>query len=152
MTQWHDDRLAWVFITARYIPVLAVLNLIWEVAHLPLYTLWKDGTPGSLAFAVFHCTLGDLLIGISALFGALIASRAGRIRDWPWPRVSALTVLFGVGYTAVSEWVNTAITLSWEYSIQMPIIPIVKLGASPLLQWAVVPSVAMWLARQQYKE
>lgn len=145
-SRWHHDRSVWAFIGLRFALALAALDLVWEVAHLPLYTIWKDGTPRSIAFAVFHCTLGDVLIGVSALLAALIATVAGQLCDWRWFQVSALTVSFGVGYTAVSEWINTAVRLSWEYSSQMPIVPVVKLGASPLLQSVVVPTVAMWLA------
>jgi hypothetical protein len=34
----------------------------WKIAHLPLYTSWRDAGKGFMAFAVFHCLLGDLLI------------------------------------------------------------------------------------------
>lgn len=146
--RWHHDRSAWAFIALRFIPALAVFNLAWESAHLPLYTLWEEGTARSIAFAVFHCTLGDMLIGVFALVGALIVTGAGRLRKWRWLRVSALTVLFGVGYTALSEWIHTAVTQSWVYSSQMPIVPVVKLGLSPLLQWIAVPMAAIWLAHR----
>jgi hypothetical protein len=31
-----------------------------EAAHLPLYTIWTDGTIRDNAFAVLHCTMGDV--------------------------------------------------------------------------------------------
>ena len=51
----------------RYGLFMLVANLAWEIAHLPLYTLWADSTIGYLAFVVFHCTAGDLMIAFVAL-------------------------------------------------------------------------------------
>ena len=62
-TRWYEDRGALRFIALRYAPLLGALNLAWEVAQLPLYRLWQDATPAFKAYAVVHCTLGDVLIG-----------------------------------------------------------------------------------------
>ena len=52
--------------------VIAVVDLAWESLHLPLYTLWRTGTPGEKVFAVMHCTVGDILIALSSLILALL--------------------------------------------------------------------------------
>lgn len=49
-------------IAARYLLIATVANLLWEVAQLPLYTIWQTATTGALAFAVAHCTAGDIII------------------------------------------------------------------------------------------
>ena len=72
---------AWLLGLRVYLGVILVGNLIWETLHLPLYTIWTTGTPWERAFAVVHCTLGDLLIAASTLTLALIL--AG---DHRWPR------------------------------------------------------------------
>lgn len=135
-------------IVMRYAAWMAALNLAWEIAHLPLYTLWTEAQARSIAFAVVHCTLGDLLIGLSALALALVATRAGDPVPWKWRTVTAVTVLIGTGYTALSEWLNTAVRASWAYSDLMPVIQVAGLefGVSPLLQWVVLPPVALALA------
>ena len=120
----------------------------WEIAQLPLYTIWSEGTAGSRAFAVLHCTAGDLLIALSLLAGALIV--AG---DPVWPgrrfgRVAALTLLGGLIYTVFSEWLNVEVRRSWAYSDLMPVLPPFGTGLSPMLQWIVVPTVALWMARR----
>ena len=101
------------------------------------------------AFAVVHCTLGDLLIAISTLMLAPIM--AG---DHTWPRgrfrpVAILTVVLGVGYTVFSEWLNVVVREAWAYSELMPVISVfgLKIGLSPLLQWVVVPAAAVSVAR-----
>lgn len=80
-----------------YLAAILVGNLVWESLQLPLYTIWREGTLREQAFAVLHCTGGDLLIAASAL---------------------------------------------------MPVLPGLGTGVSPLLQWAIVPWIALWCARR----
>lgn len=129
----------------RYLSAMAAGSLVWEIAHVPLYTLWLTGTGGEIAFAVLHCTLGDVLIagitfGLSlALFG----------RAWPerrlWP-VAMLTIVFAVAYTVFSEWLNISVRGSWAYRDIMPTLPPFGTGLTPVLQWIVVPVIAFRFA------
>jgi len=73
--RWYRDPDARRFI-ARYLAWLAGLSLVWEVAQLPLYTIWSEAPASKIAFAVAHCTAGDVLIGAAALLIALLAMRA----------------------------------------------------------------------------
>lgn len=146
---WHQDGEAWRFIGLRYLPWLAALNLIWEAAQLPLYTLWKDASPGYLAFAVAHCTAGDILIGAASLALALILGREKALGRWHWRRIVALMLVLGPGYTVFSEWLNTSL-FRWSYSERMPTLDVAgfRLGLSPLLQWLLIPPAALFLARR----
>lgn len=139
---------AWLPAVRIYLAIIAVGNLIWEAAHLPLYTIWTTGTMREQAFAVVHCTGGDLLIATSSLVIGLIL-----VGDSQWPgrrflHVAGLTMLLGVGYTIFSEWLNIIIRQSWAYSDLMPIVTILgfKVGLSPVFQWIIVPSFAFWMA------
>ena len=128
-----------------YLGVSAVANLLWEALQLPLYTIWTTGTAREITFAVAHCTAGDVLIAFGALFLAIIV---GRSWLWPienWTRVAALTIVFGIGYTAFSEWLNIYVRHTWTYAPIMPVLRIgrIEWGLSPLAQWIVVPSVAL---------
>lgn len=33
---------------ARYLSFLTGLSLVWEFAQMPLYTLWRTGSPGEI--------------------------------------------------------------------------------------------------------
>jgi hypothetical protein len=147
---WYHDRQAWRFIARAYLPWLAALNLAWEVAQLPLYTLWREASVGYIAFAVAHCTVGDILIGGAALMLALIVSRAGPLMRWPWLHIALVATSAGAAYTLVSEWLNTSVRQSWEYSALMPTLELGRfvIGLSPLAQWLVVPPLAIYLARR----
>jgi hypothetical protein len=125
------------------------LNLLWEVLQLPLFTIWSTGTLSERAFAVVHCTGGDLLIALVSLVAALIGMWAV---DWPqqrfW-RVAILAIALGIAYTAFSEWLNVYVRKSWAYSHWMPTVTVagVRIGLSPLLQWAIVPTIAFLAAQ-----
>jgi hypothetical protein len=136
------------FIAFRYVPLLGALNLLWEIAQLPFYTLWEESPPSFIAYAVVHCTLGDVMIGTLALLIALIATRARAVETWRWRQVALFLVIPAVGYTALSEWINTIARGSWAYSALMPVVNLggFEIGLSPLAQWIVIPPVALWLA------
>jgi len=138
----------WLAVLRRYITLIVLANLLWEIAHLPLYAMWQKGSAGEMAFAVIHCTGGDVLIASIALLGALLLLGNAR---WPAKRylaVAALAFVVGLGYTIFSEWLNTTIRRSWAYSDLMPTLPAIEVGLSPLAQWIVIPLVAFWLARR----
>lgn len=144
-----SERGRWLGVLRRYVIAVAVLNLAWETAHLPLYTLWREGSSGEIAFAVAHCTGGDLLIATASLVLALLCFAEDCWPDRGFPRVAAATVAFGVGYTVFSEWLNTEVRGSWAYTARMPVLPVLGTGLSPLMQWLVVPPAAFWWARRR---
>ena len=134
-----------------YLGTLALGDLAWEAAHLPLYTIWRTGTPGEKAFAVVHCTGGDLLIALACLALAIVL-----VGEPAWParahrRVAALTIGFGAAYTVLSEWMNVVARQTWACSDLMPIVPVIGTGLSPLLQWVAVPLLAPHFARRAAK-
>jgi hypothetical protein len=139
---------SWLGALRRYIAAGAALHLGWEIAQLPLYTLWATDSLSEKAYAVLHCTLGDVLIALAALGMALVVAGAS---SWPAERfvaVAAVTVAAGLSYTVYSEWLNVSVRGSWAYSALMPALPPLGTGAAPLAQWLVVPAAALWAARR----
>jgi hypothetical protein len=136
----HGD--GWLTVLRRYIAVMALGNLIWEFAHMPLYTLWEAGTAGEIVFAAVHCTGGDILIALSALTAALFLFGTNQ---WPrrgyW-RVALPAIAIGLGYTVFSEWLNIEVREAWAYRELMPVIPVIDAGLSPIAQWIVFPAFA----------
>ncbi len=146
-SHWHADRAAWRLIGLRYLPLFAGLNLAWEIAQLPLYTLWHEGSPAFIIFSVAHCTVGDVMIGAAALALGLIVTRAAEVEQWHFVRLALVTVLAGTVYTVFSEWMNTVTRQSWAYSELMPVLPLfgAEIGLSPIAQWLILPLLALWL-------
>ena len=145
--RWYADKESWRFILRAYLPRLLVGNFIWEIAQLPLYTLWESAYLKPIIFAVIHCTAGDVLIGASAVIGALLLLRAPCRKDWHTKRIVALTIGIGLAYTTLSEQFNLA-QGNWAYAAAMPVVPWLEVGLAPLLQWLLVPAAAWWCANQ----
>lgn len=134
------DANGWHRALRRYAIASAALHLLWELAQLPLYTIWQQGSIREIAIAVAHCTAGDVVIAMVTLFAALIV--AGNAR-WPFEKrlpTAALAIAAGIVYTVFSERTNVA-RGSWTYAELMPMVPWIHVGLTPLLQWLVVPGI-----------
>lgn len=130
-----------------YVGVTAVASCMWEILQLPFYTIWSTGTLEEQAFAIIHCTAGDVLIAIAALTIALVLVGAA---NWPAKdhrRIFAVTLVLGFGYTIYSEWLHAVVRSTWTYSKLMPVVPLLDVGLLPLLQWIAIPTLALTLAR-----
>ncbi len=142
----QDTSTDWPRALRRYLGVSLAAHVVWEILQLPLYTLWSTGTFRQQAFAVVHCTLGDAMIaGLSLLLALALFAPA----SWPQAGVARVywaSLAFGVGYTIYSEWLNISVRGSWAYSDLMPVVPVIGTGLAPLLQWFVVPTLALWVA------
>jgi hypothetical protein len=118
----------------RYVVAVAVGNLLWETAQLPLYTLWRTEPVRSLVRAVLHCTAGDVVIASVTLAFAL--ATVGNLR-WPDERltaVAATVIAIGIAYTIGSEYLNTVVRRTWTYTEGMPMLPWTGTGLAPLAQ------------------
>lgn len=127
-------------LAVRYIAAATLLHALWEAGQLPLYTLWSTGTRLEVFLAAAHCTGGDLLITVSTL---TIAAAFTRLCHRPLfdRRMAVATIIFGVAYTILSEWLNVNLWRTWAYAPAMPVLPGTGMGLAPLLQWLIVPSL-----------
>jgi hypothetical protein len=103
-------------------------HVVWEIAQLPFYTLWTSGTRAQIAFAIAHCTLGDVIIATLSLVIARVLVCGTQWTEDPIWIVASLTVGLGVTYTIFSEWLNVSVRGSWAYSDLMPVLPLIGTG------------------------
>ena len=135
--------------TPEYILIVLSLplQLLWEIAQFPLYTVWHEGDWSFILYGLVHCTLGDLLILLSVFW---LISLLNRSRDWIFspsmPNIVLFTVL-GLAYTIFSEILNTRIKGTWGYTELMPIVPVIEIGGMPFLQWLLIPPVTIWFMK-----
>lgn len=135
--------MGWLGALRTLLLISAAAHLAWEIVQVPLYTIWWTGTTAEIAFAVLHCTAGDLVIMTSSLVAALVVFGQG----WPssqtsFRNVMLATIVIGVAYTIYSEWLNVSVRGTWAYTTAMPLVPPLGTGLLPLLQWIAVPGVA----------
>jgi hypothetical protein len=137
----------WLSTWRRYLVFAIPAHLVWEMAQLPLYTIWQTESFGYVAFAVAHCTGGDILLASGALLGSLLLFGTSR---WPEERyvvVAVVALTAGLAVTIFSEWLHTEVLGSWAYTNRMPRLPLLGTGLSPFAQWIVIPLAAFWWAR-----
>ncbi len=146
----NDNDLNWLGFLRRYIILIALFNSLWEILQMPLYTLWNNDSWLTIIYSIIHCTFGDILIALTAIsLSLLLLAKA----NWPHQNfqiVAILTVLIGISYTLYSEWLNIYIHKSWAYNDLMPLLSLGpwQIGLSPLLQWLILPSIALWQSKK----
>ncbi len=126
----------------RYLVVMAIANLVWEIAQLPFYTIGSAGDLHEISIAILHCTAGDVLIATASLLIAWVCFR--RRTGW----VIGATIAMGFFYTMWSEYVHAVIGADWAYAPLMPLLPVLGIGVLPLAQWLVVPAIAFGMANR----
>jgi len=132
---------------AQLIMLALPLELLWEIAQFPLYTVWHEGDWSYILYGLAHCTLGDLLILLIVYW---IVALLNRDRYWCHSSILLNGLLFtvlGVVYTIFSETVNVRVKGTWDYTELMPIVPIINVGGMPFLQWLLIPPVLLWLLK-----
>ena len=146
-----DRRSLWC-VGGFYLVISAMMHLVWEFAHMPLYGVWKTGSSGEIAYNGLHCTIGDVMIAAASLLTAILVTGRGR---WPaerWSVVTVSAVVLSIGYTVFSEWHNVFVSKAWAYSELMPLVPGTGIGLSPFLQWLVIPTLGLWLTGRRLKD
>lgn len=126
-----------------------LLNLAWELAQVPLFIGMPTAEHWSALLVCGRATLGDVVI---ALIGFWIVAVCTGTRSWilrpsTW-RVAGF-VAVGALITIVMEWLATQMLGRWAYADAMPVLPVVRVGLSPLLQWIVLPPLVVWFVRRQ---
>ena len=148
ITAQNKKGVNWLNCIRRYLVIVGVTHLLWEVLQMPFYTMWQEGTWMQISFAIIHCTGGDVLISMSSLTLAIILIGSGQWPDAGFRKIAFLTVLFGVAYLVYSEWLNVNVYQNWSYSQIMPVLVFssINIGLLPLLQWMIIPPIGLWVA------
>lgn len=126
-----------------------LLNYIWEVSQAFLYVGMV-----SIAAIFWHCFVAALGDGVILLIihaaGWLVFARPG------WfvrPRVAAIAFMlgFGLAIAVAIEWAAVYWLHRWSYTSQMPLIPGLGIGVTPVLQMLVLPAVIFQIANKWYR-
>ena len=125
--------------------VAYVLNLIWEVAQGPLYENFQyDGKHISICALA---SVADVFMVFILLFGfGLVYHSVFWVRHLSMSR-SLLLVFVGGAGAILSEMWHTARN-DWTYAESMPILPVVEVGLSPVLQFAILPLTVFLISRK----
>lgn len=121
-----------------------LLNLVWENVQAPLYegytSFWEH------FMLCFWASLVDAVV-ILLLYGLF----AAWYRDFYWLKYmdwksAAVLMLIG-GLIAVGFEYWAFETETWAYAENMPVVPYIKTGLSPLLQMMLLPLITFYLLK-----
>ena len=125
-----------------------LLNFAWEVLQTPFFVDITDEI-NTIVWYRFHCTVGDVIISLGCFW---LVALIFRTRTWilnPTKLKLLLFIAFGVSYTIFSEIKNVSLYKLWDYSYLMPVIPYLKVGIVPLIQWVILPPFLLLIVRRQ---
>ena len=122
------------------------LHYVWETLHVSLYDGVAEQAHAAGVVCCLRAAAGDVVIALVS-YGAVAALTRNRL----WladPRLSRVGGYVGVGLviTVAMELLSANVWGRWTYAPAMP--TVLGLGVSPLLQWLVLPPVALWFARR----
>jgi hypothetical protein len=126
-----------------------LLNLPWELAQVPLFAGMATAQHWSAILACGAATLGDVTIALAAFWTVAAGVGARRWVLAPTRGRVAAFVAVGMVITTVMERLATGLFGRWAYAEAMPVVPVLEVGLSPLLQWIVLPPLIVWFVRRQ---
>ncbi len=110
----------------------------------------KDASFNTMLYGWTHCTLGDVILTMMSFW---VVSMISHSRRWFLHLIPSNFIAFamiGIIATVISERVNVHIFKSWTYNDLMPLIPWLKVGLMPFLQWMVIPPTVLLLVRHHF--
>ena len=128
-----------------------LLHFVWEMLQSPLYAGLRNAPHAEAVWGCTRATLGDLAIALAAYASGALAQRHRLWIVHPQLRGRLAYLLAGLVITVLFEHLGTGPLQRWTYAPQMPTVPLLGTGLSPLLQWLLVPPVAAWLARRHLR-
>lgn len=120
-----------------------LLHFLWENLQAPLYTcFWEYPFVQCLLICLKATATGDMLFMLTIYLALAVVHR-----DWFWvskeaaykhPATWLLAVFIGVLLAVSFELWAVHVVLRWQYA-SMPLLPIVQVGITPILQMIIVP-------------
>ena len=130
--------------TLAAIFVVAVgFNYPWELAQSPLYT-----GMGDFSQMLWHCFVAALGDGLLVLLIFTTGWLVLRQRDWfarPGLRGYCLILVIGLVIAMAVEWAALHLAKQWEYTAQMPLVPGLNVGVTPVAQMLLLPPVIFYV-------
>ena len=120
-----------------------ILHFTWEMLQMPLYNKMLLGWKSTLFCAL--ASVADTIMVLLIYYGFALLYK----NNW-WmtrPRLYRLLILVIAGGAGAALGELRHINLgTWSYSAQMPMIPALKVGLVPVLQFMLLPGVIYFLA------
>jgi hypothetical protein len=123
-----------------------ISNFFWEISQAFLYAPHFIGIGGLIKVHI-RASLGDLLIVfLILLFDTIVFKRIFSKRNFVMKRYAVMALLGFVLAVIIEKYALT--TGRWSYNSLMPIIPLINVGLTPVLQMILLPSLVIFFSEK----
>lgn len=130
-----------------------LINFPWEILQAPMFDGMPDTPHWEAIKSCTRATVGDVVIAIVAYW--CVALTVGTRRWVIKPSTAQVLAFTGIGtsITVIIERLvlNGTWFQTWSYSPLMPMVPFLKVGLTPMLQWIALSPLTIWLVRRQLR-
>ena len=126
-----------------------LFHFAWEILQAPLFARMPMVSHWLATLVCLKATFGDIGIALASFSAGAVADKT-----WAWfvnPSKTALAIYLATGVliTIAFEWYAVYWAGRWSYSELMPIVPLLRVGLAPLLQWIALPLAVLFFLRCQ---
>ena len=137
-----QDQTTFKRLTLILLALAFLLNLAWEVLQMPLYKGLEFNIQSFLFCALASVVDANMTLLLYYAF-ALIYKDPFYAENLTLSRTLILVAVGGLG--AILAEMKYTSEGTWAYADRMPIVPIVKVGLFPVLQFMVLPALTYYL-------
>ena len=137
------DKAAFKRVTFIVLALAFLLNLLWEVLQVPLFKGLEWNLQSFLLCALASVADANMTLLLYYAF-AVIYKDPLYAQNMTLTRTLILVVVGGLG--AILAEMKYTSEGTWSYADTMPLVPIVHVGLSPVLQFMVLPALTYYLA------
>jgi hypothetical protein len=126
--------------------VAVMVNYIWVLAQAPFY-VGLEYSPAMF----WHCFVASLGDGVMVLLIVSAGWLTSKGSDWfvrPGLVGYIVMTLSGFFLAVLVEWVAVHILNRWQYAEDMPRLPSIDIGLTPIAQMLILPPLIFWIAMQ----
>ena len=129
-------QMRWV----RFAALAFVLHFAWEMGQMPLYRGLQGRPRWSIVVPCSRAALFDVAVtlALGMLFVAVARRRSSSVAPWVLTMAAGAVLAILVEKTGVGGG-------RWAYTVDMPMLPPLRLGLMPILQMMLIPAVSAWV-------
>lgn len=145
----RDDNVVFKCFVLITLVLAFIFNFAWELLQMPLY---KDApyTFTHIAFCALASVADAIMVLLIYLFFGVIYKNTLWVKDLKLPRILTLILCGAIG--AIIAETRHVSAGNWTYDNSMPIIPIIEVGLSPVLQFMLLPLLIYYLSYKKSKK
>ena len=125
-----------------------VFHFSWEILQAPLFARMPTMSHWQATLVCLKATFGDVGIALAGFAAAALWDQNSRWFIAPSAGALIAYLTTGLLITIAFEWHAVHWANRWAYSDVMPIVPVIRVGLAPVMQWIILPTVVFFLLQR----